>query len=315
MAKNLISPGISPIAGGTIAIPQNTSPVGFVKTTGKEQALATINALKYLQYATISVPANGVLTVQIPGDFVFVETVTPASGDTNYVQLTVRPDSGNPTVRLPLAGCGVRFPQAFASLYLVNTNAQAMALSLYVGFGDVNVALGTFLSPIYTTTNTLTIESSEITRPNNVTPYAAGQVVGSSPAVDFLFQFAVLTAGQSFRLRQLSLYKSGATVANAVFRAYLIPNAGPAVADQVAFPVTYPSAGHWYNSNVAYTAIDFPFMASEGGGGGAQCTVQVDSPFNTYSPYTGFSIRLVAQAAYVPAALEKFLIVANIDRL
>jgi hypothetical protein len=316
MAKQILSPGISPISGGTIAIPQNSAGgPGFVRVTGKEQFQATQNALKFFQFVTVSVPGNGTLTVQIPGDFVFVDTVAPASGGLNYTQLTIRPDSGNPTIKLPLAGGGVRFPLAFVSFNLTNPNATNMSLTLYVGFGDVGNTLGSWLTPVYVTTNTLTIQSQELIRPNNVIAYAAGQVVGQNPAQDFLFQAATLNNGGMIRIRQFTLYKSGAAVANAVFRCHLVPNALPPVVDQTAYAVTYPPAAGWSNNGVSYAAIDFPFMTAEGGGGGAICNVQCDIPLNMQPGWTQFTAILVAQAAYVPAAQEKFLLVATVDRL
>jgi hypothetical protein len=283
-------------------------------------AAANDNLLRQFAFLTLTIAANSRVTAELVGDVIFVESVELSSGS-SYSALTFRPDNGNPTLRLPKAGRGIRLPNAFRSAEFYNGNAVNVTLNLYVGFGYVDPSLGISDSPIYVAQNLIAISSSELTRPNNVTPYAAGQVVGSNPATRFNWTEMARGNGKTARITKAVLMKSGATVANAVFRLYLrqFGAAMPSI-DQTAYAVDYPTGfvtpGTTLPGRLGFYAgiIDFPFMASEGGGGGSICEVTLQTPIILNDSHSDLDGDLVAQAAYVPAAQEKFFVILFSDR-
>ena len=148
--------------------------------------------------------------------------------------------------------------------------------------------------------------SQSFTRPNNTTPYAAGQLVANSATAGLVVPMVFTVGGNSmpgqFRLSRIRLTKSGTSSANAQFRLHLY-GAVPSVANG--------DGGAWSTSGAAFYlgSIDVGSMkaftdgCADVGDDAAGSEHWIRLPAGT-----AFFGLLEARAAYAPLAGEQFTV-------
>jgi hypothetical protein len=221
--------------------------------------------------------------------------------------LAIKPDVG-PIQYLRREGQAIAFPAPFTLLQFTSPAALAtgvsLTVSLAVGFGNYSLPDSQRVSPFF--------HERIITRPANVTPYAANQYVGAMPdgAGKYVLFSNVFRLGSRYsRLTRAMIRKTSATVTNAQFSLWLFQSPGQITAagtDQTTFA---PSA----NDDPVMGRVQFPlFMTGGAGSAVAFCDVAgldihlrqlAGSPFEL-----GLYGVLVADAAYVPASGESLTV-------
>lgn len=259
---------------------------------------------KSLVYQTVEIDANAQYPISIAGDYVYVETIA-LNG--TFTSLTLTPAQGA-AVEVKAAGSHCEFPTPFTSVMIRNPNAAKGTIGVWVGFGRVRKDIPT----VQRIGGTLVRSSAEIQRPNNVTPYASGQYVSANPGLAVTLN-VFRTGGGTARLRKARLMKKSLTTANAAFRLYLLDPifaAGLTVNDQVAMPLTYAT---WARKIVA--VLDFPAFTVEGAGDAAYSEIaDIDISLVSGDSQLTLAAILVARAAYVPTANEKFDLTIDVDQ-
>jgi hypothetical protein len=148
--------------------------------------------------------------------------------------------------------------------------------------------------------------SQSFTRPNNTTPYAAGQLVANSVTAGLVVPMAFTVGGNSmpgqFRLSRIRLFKSGTSSTNAQFRLHLY-GAVPSVANG--------DGGVWSTSGAAFYlgSIDVSSMKAFTDGcadvgddaAGSEHWIRLAGG----AAYYGL---IEARAAYTPVANEQFTV-------
>lgn len=254
--------------------------------------------------------------ISAAGNFVFVEQITPIFELSTDVGLTkaiyLRPNSA-PAVAVENAPRLYRFANDFSEIQVDSEPGNAPCfIDLVIGFGAYeNPSQALRVEPFWT--------DQTITRPANITPYAANQIVGPQPAVAYglLFQNVFGFGRRYARITRARVQKSSLTTANAQFSLHIWQGNGNAAqlstADQAVFTLKADAA-------VSYLGrIQFPVFYTGGAGSdmavaelnGLDLTIM--NPDRLYAgiplgPYTNISGLLVADAAYVPASGETLLI-------
>jgi hypothetical protein len=148
--------------------------------------------------------------------------------------------------------------------------------------------------------------SQSFTRPNNTTPYAAGQLVANSATAGLVVPMVFTVGGNSmpgqFRLSRIRLSKSGTSSANAQFRLHLY-GAVPSVANG--------DGGAWSTSGAAFYlgSIDVGSMKAFTDGcadvgddaAGSEHWIRLAGGATYYG-------LIEARAAYTPIANEQFTV-------
>ena len=296
MAKQYIqAPGSTPITGGTISTP--TSGVSSSAPT----SLAT--GPRQLQRLTLALGAGATLPVMVAGDFFFVEEIV-YRGDTPQ-PVSVSFDEG-PFISVATRQTEVRAPSIFTKAQLYNPGATyGMTVTVVVGFGGFAQTEHPWLARSFS-------KSFEITRPANVTPYAANQMVADVVPGRFIFSDVFRAGSNTAVIRRARFTKNSVTITDAVFKLFLT-RAGTQVCeslvDQDAFQQTYAR----FPGGLG--VIDFPaFMAGGAGSDCAECVVddfEMTIRTNYFSGSNDVWGYLVALAPYVPASGEKMTIELN----
>lgn len=146
--------------------------------------------------------------------------------------------------------------------------------------------------------------SATFTRPNDTTPYGAGDLVANNTAAASVVPLSWLTAGsRPFVLSRIRLLKSGATITNAQFRIHLFRSA-PVISttgDNGVFASVVAGAANWLAS------FDGTMVAAMSDGAAVNCLPTGNTPRRDYvgDPTTLYGL-LEAVGAYTPAAQEVF---------
>lgn len=197
---------------------------------------------------------------------------------------------------------------AFKRLTIENVSlTQPIEVKIFAGYGSYRVDRGSAASVVVGDMAPFVVEK---TRPNNATQYAQGDQVMASA-----FQFSNvgrIYGGAGF-IRKARLLKSGGTTLDAAFRLFLFAANPAVVADNAAYPIPYSAS--WAGSAGSLAGvIDFPLMVTGGAAGAAVVDVACDVPFVVDPASRDLWAVLVADAAYVPAAQEKFAVFLWADR-
>lgn len=246
----------------------------------------------------IVVTAGTGYTIGMAGDYVYVESALfGGAGNLDGNPIRAVDNRGN-EVYLSRVRSAYVFSKPYNRLQIFNDGSVDADLVLYVGYGRVQVDTQDSVN----LPSTL-FATGSIIRPNNVTAYAANQLV-SNTAGD---TFTVFLGGDSpFErgiLNSLTIEKSSATIANTHFRLEIYSADPGGLADQSQAPFLYTSKDNYYG------AVDIP--AFETGGAGSDASWATVSGFSIPMIFDAagfFFIRLVALEAYVPAANEEFFI-------
>lgn len=150
------------------------------------------------------------------------------------------------------------------------------------------------------------------TRPANTTAYAGGDCVCNSASAPVLLEFKLgEAAGSNGYITNAKIVKSGAVIANALFRLYLFNKSITPVNDNAQFPLLFA------NAEAMIGFVDFE-MTTEGTGSDAALDIitNINMRFANDPLITDQLIYgvLVAKAAYTPASEEEFMIQLTAER-
>lgn len=256
-----------------------------------------------VQQAAVPIAANGQFPFVAAGDFVFIQSITPAGSI-----ITVGP-LGRPGVPVTANKRFIRFKDGYENLQIVNQSANAVIVNIVTGFGEYREdgLDATTVATVPTGGLDNPGNIAEFTRPNNVTPYTIGDHIGDGAAggnLGFTNLARTDTAGNIVngvvRLRRLRLAKSSIVTLDTAMRLWLF-NAVPAVvADNLPFTLLYAARAN------LVAMIDIPTMLTEGAGSGCFAFVDLDKVVNVNNSNGGLYGILTARGPYVPTAFETF---------
>jgi hypothetical protein len=150
-------------------------------------------------------------------------------------------------------------------------------------------------------------QSAGITRPNDTTAYASGDLVANSTTAGSVTPFSITNAtrgqGIASHVRRITVRKSGTSVTNATFRVHLFC-ASPTVANGDNAAISFNQAMKYIGS------ADIASM--QAATDGAVGFIAADFAFGAVSSNTIYAL-LEARGAYTPAAQEVFYIGLDLD--
>lgn len=160
----------------------------------------------------------------------------------------------------------------------------------------------------------LTPAAATMTRPNDTTTYAAGDLVANSTTAASVVAFVIPAArqnDQTGKLPKCRLQKSTATTANAIFRVHIFDTnpvaSAPANGDNGAFsPASI--TGHRGSFDVTVNRA--------GGNGAVGYGIPTETPYIDFTPASGtrnLYALIEARAAYAPGAQEVFTLELSTD--
>lgn len=234
-------------------------------------------------------------TAMEAGNYIYLDRAEFTSGGFAVGNEIRAVDSNENTVYLNRPQSGYYFEAPFRSLELWNDSSEDVTVDLYIGFGRVQKdAQDSFGYP------PLGVAGGALTRPANVTPYAANQVVADAGGATTPI-FTQPLAFEKLTVNSLSIVKSSTTTANTAFKLELWATDPGATADQAAAQFDFANRAGFMG------VIDIPEFVTDGAGSDASyfSITGVSIPvFTTGSQF--FFVRLIAQGAYVPASGEEF---------
>lgn len=152
----------------------------------------------------------------------------------------------------------------------------------------------------------LAVTSNTITRPNDTTAYASGDLVANSTTAGSVTPFSFnLGFCRGVKLWRVSISKSSASVTNAAYRVHLF-NDSPTVAngDNGAISATRSSYIGFVDVAAPATAFSDAYL-----GNGIFVNNSVAAPLFMYTDLDGYVYGLLeARAAYTPTAQETYAI-------
>ncbi len=148
--------------------------------------------------------------------------------------------------------------------------------------------------------------SGSITRPNNATPYVAGQVVGTAATHVITFPNCARIAGGSGTIFGADLLDSANQATKAALELWLFTVAPAAQADQAAFAITDAELAN--RCGIVQFNNWFVGLATVGAGGNAVSLATLANPigFDCPASITDLYGVLICRNAYTPVALEVF---------
>ena len=160
------------------------------------------------------------------------------------------------------------------------------------------------------------VAAAAITRPNDTTAYASGDLVANSTTAAsvgaFIFAVAAQMTGQSFFVRKLRLRKSTNVTTSASFRMHFFKEnpfaSAPAGGDNAALVLAASNIAN-YLGYIDVTTDKAIFHASDGAAGFGVPTEGSEIAFQmAASASSGFNLYgvLEARSTYTPAANEVF---------
>lgn len=148
---------------------------------------------------------------------------------------------------------------------------------------------------------------ASLTRPNNATPYAVGQLVANSTIAASVVPLAFMLGnsfGQGqFRLTRARMFKSSTNVTNASFRLHLY-EISPVIANGDGATWLTDSSAHWLGNIDVASMLPF----SDGAAGTGSCPAGSEQFIKMYAGSTIYGL-LATLGAYTPAANEMFTVV------
>lgn len=174
--------------------------------------------------------------------------------------------------------------------------------------------MGSASSPIQTITPGFAqvVSASAMTRPNDTTAYAVGDLVANSTTAGSVTAIelasAVRAAGGVSQVRRVRIRKSGTSTTSAQFRVHLF-SASPGVANGDNGTFSPSTIANWIGSldvNIDRAGVDGAIGAGVPMVGG-EVTFTIASGTSLYA-------LLEARAAYTPSANETFTLIAEIYR-
>lgn len=288
------------------------------------QASGVAGVLKQFGLVTIVLQPNTPFPISVEGDYIFLQNsdrpLAQSVGevDSPFPLLTAK-DSNSNVVLIDRPGKGYILPQPFNSIAITYTPGtlppaaatQTLTVQVYVGYGRVQDDSGLRIAAGLGVAS----QNLVVTRPNNVTPYAAGQFVADG--ANFIIQRVTRQPGSSAIITRAKLHKSAINAVNANFSAWLffaLANTNFTNTDQLPFIFNATAAG------LVVGRIDFPQFVTGGAGSthsvcdvaGISIPVSTDATQSTIPGANAFAspgslyVALVANAAYVPTANEIF---------
>lgn len=250
---------------------------------------------KQFGVATRFIAAGTRYTEMTAGNYLYLDRAEFTSGGYAVGNEVRAVDSNENTVFLNRPQSGYYFETPFRFVELWNDSAEDVTVDLYVGFGRVQKdAQDSFGYP------PLGVAGGALTRPANVTPYAANEVVADAGGATTPI-FTQPLAFEKLTLNSLSIVKSSNTVANTAFKAEIWASDPGATNDQD------PAQFDFANRAAFMGVIDIDEFVTDGAGSDAAyfSITGINIPvFTTGSQF--FFVRLIAQGAYVPTSGEEF---------
>lgn len=263
--------------------------------------------------ATVTVQPGQSFPLTIEGDFLYILSITNTDGSKFTGGLTPAQllgkllvvDSNAVTMPIEEEGRAIEFPRPFTQLtFANNTVGLPVVFICFIGSGRI-VREGRTVP----TVGISRTSGNGIVRPNNATPYVAGQALTDVSGNALVVGSPARFPGGSGKIRQARLVKTSGTVLNADFTAFIYATLPVTQGDQSAY-IFFPN-------QTLVGIIRFPsFITGTGGGSGAVCEVDgISVPFFllTANPNSLF-VQFVANAPYVPGANENFNLSFAIDQ-
>lgn len=250
---------------------------------------------KQFGVSTRFIAAGTRYTAMEAGNYLYLDRAEFVSGGFAVGNEIRAVDSNENTVFLNRPQSGYFFEAPFRFVELWNDSSEDVTIDIYIGFGRVQKdAQDSFGYP------PLGVAGGALTRPANVTPYAANQVVADAGGATTPI-FTQPLAFEKLTVNSLSIVKSTATVANTAFKLELWATDPGATADQAAAQFDFANRAGFMG------VIDIDEFVTDGAGSDASyfSITGVSIPvFTTGSQF--FFVRLIAQGAYVPGNAEEF---------
>lgn len=146
--------------------------------------------------------------------------------------------------------------------------------------------------------------TATMTRPNDTTAYAVGDLVANSTTAGSVTPYTIaLARGNDWtgRITSCRFQKSGTTITNAIFRVHIF-NSSPAVANGDNGAFTPSNVANW----LGYMDVTVNQAASDGAFGYGISGIGSFINFTPSSGSTNLYALIEARAAYTPAAQEVF---------
>lgn len=284
--------------------------IPVVPTPPPDMSFAPPAPPQILQYLSITISGGKQQRIELPGNYLYFDSVTQDSGLQYSGGVDLTTDQSQLIVPLTDVRIGYRYATPFKWINLNNRNLTInVTINFWIGVGDVIDNRDLISQP----TGISNFCSGTVARPNNVIAYAANQAVNSNPgaitAADFIT--GSVNAGTMLMITGARMSKNSATTANASFRCY-IQSSGvgtpSGVNDQAAWPFLFANYGAAGGVTLQKQFIDFPtFVTGGAGSNAAVCEIMgLAIPIKLGSTLSKFFFQLTAQAAYVPVANELF---------
>jgi hypothetical protein len=160
--------------------------------------------------------------------------------------------------------------------------------------------------------NTVNIEASLFTRPDNATPYSANDVVGPNVAAVITFTGAARANAGSGNIVKARLVANSATgMLGAVLRLWVYKVAPTPIADNSPYTLLWADRAN----RIGY--IDFPALTTEGTGSDSCSSLWSDMPLNFTTGASDSALYGVLEIKTVgaaPIAQQQFGVFLNIEQ-
>lgn len=141
-------------------------------------------------------------------------------------------------------------------------------------------------------------KSVEQTRPADVTPYIAQDVVGMSPAANLIFDIGLTPGNHGWLTKAILKHEDPAAVWRA--RVHLFTTAPTPIADNAQFDMLYATPGHveWF---------DFPGLAKFGASSDCAKSIRDDlrAPFRLSAADTQLYVVITTLDAWTPLSAKR----------